>query len=141
MPLPRSVARFNRVVTNRVFAPLAGRVPPWAIVEHTGRRSGRVYHTVLWAFPHNGDMVIALTYGPQADWVRNVLAAQACRVKWVGRWHSFSRAELVKGNAALRLLPPFLRPFLRLAGVQTVLHLRSDSLGHAGEENASSRGH
>jgi deazaflavin-dependent oxidoreductase (nitroreductase family) len=125
MPLPRSLARFNRVVTNRVFAPLAGRIPPWVIVEHTGRRSGRVYRTVVWAFPHDGDLVFALTYGPNADWVRNVLAAQSCRVKWRGRWRTFSRAELVRGEAALRLLPPLLRPLLRAAGIQSVVHLRS----------------
>jgi deazaflavin-dependent oxidoreductase (nitroreductase family) len=126
MPLPRSVARFNRVVTNRVFAPLAGRLPPWVIVEHTGRRSGRRYHTVVWAFPYGrGDLVMALTYGPGADWVRNVLATQACRVKWRGRWRSFTRAELLQGEAGLRLLPALLRPSLRAAGMHAVLHLSS----------------
>ena len=102
----------------------AGRVPPWAIVEHTGRRSGRVYHTVLWAFPHNGDMVIALTYGPQADWVRNVVAAGSCRVKWIGRWRRLTAPEVLEGPAATRLMPRVLRVPLRLAGVQSVLHLR-----------------
>ena len=37
MPLPRSLAQFNKVVTNRFFAPLAGRVPPWIVIEHVGR--------------------------------------------------------------------------------------------------------
>ena len=62
MRLPRALAYFNREVTNRVFSPLAGRVPPFAIVEHVGRRSGRRYRTVIWAFPHGPDLVVVLTY-------------------------------------------------------------------------------
>ncbi|MBV9172861.1 MAG: nitroreductase family deazaflavin-dependent oxidoreductase [Chloroflexi bacterium] len=124
MPLPRTLARFNRVVTNRLFAPLAGRIPPWVLVEHVGRRSGRHYQAVLMAFPRGHDLVLALTYGESADWVRNVTMAQWCRVKYAHRWHEFSSAELVRGDAALGLLPPVLRPLLAAAGMRTVLHLR-----------------
>ena len=124
MPLPRALARFNRVVTNRVFSPLAGRVPPFAIVEHVGRRSGKRYRTVLWAFPHRRDMVVILTYGPSSDWVRNVVAAGSCRLKRLGRWHRFTHPEVVEGAAAARLTPALLRVPLQLAGMRWVLHLR-----------------
>ena len=124
MPLPRRLAYFNRKVTNRLFSPLAGRVPPWAIVEHVGRRSGRRYRTVLWAFPRRRDMIVVLTYGPASDWVRNVVASQSCRVKWAGRWRQFASAEIVEGPAAVRLMPSGLGPLLRLTGIQTVLRLR-----------------
>jgi deazaflavin-dependent oxidoreductase (nitroreductase family) len=107
-----------------VFGPLAGRVPPFAVVEHVGRRSGRRYRTVLWAFPRGADMVVVLTYGPSADWVRNVLAASSCRVKWAGRWRQMVSPEVVDGPAARRLVPGLLRLPLRLAGVQFVLRLR-----------------
>ena len=127
MPLPRRVARFNKVVTNRVFGPLAGRVPPWIIVEHRGRRSGRLYQTVVWGFPTHRDMAVALTYGPQSDWVRNVVAAGGCRVKWRGQWRTFSSAEVVTGPAALALFPALLRPLLDAGGVRTVLHLRASA--------------
>jgi deazaflavin-dependent oxidoreductase (nitroreductase family) len=125
MPLPRQAARFNRAVTNRFFAPLAGRVPPWVLVEHTGRRSRRTYRTVVWAFPRRGDLVIALTYGPGADWVRNATAAGRCRVMWRGRWASYT-TELVRGPAALRLLPAALRPLLAASGLEHALHLHRD---------------
>jgi deazaflavin-dependent oxidoreductase (nitroreductase family) len=111
------------VVTNRIFAPLAGRVPPWVIVEHRGRRSGRVYRTVVWAFPYRGDLVFALTYGPKSDWVRNVVAAGSARVKWRGSWRSFSRVELREGWDGLRLLPAVIRPSLYVAGIRSVLRL------------------
>jgi deazaflavin-dependent oxidoreductase (nitroreductase family) len=122
MPLPRQAARFNRVFTNRLFAPLAGRVPPWVVVEHVGRRSGRTYRTVVWAFPRRGDLIMALTYGPSADWVRNVTAAGHCQVKWRGHWASYA-PELRRGRGALGLLPPILRSMLGAAGIDYVLHL------------------
>ena len=125
-PLPRSVARFNKSVTNRVFAPLAGRVPPWVIVEHRGRRSGRLYRTVVWAFPHERGLAFALTYGPGADWVRNVLRDGSARVKWRGRWRTYSHAELVEDAPGLRLLPAVLRRPLHAAGMRSVLHLSEE---------------
>ena len=39
MALPKGLARFNRVVTNRVVGPFAARLPGFAIVTHVGRRS------------------------------------------------------------------------------------------------------
>jgi len=123
--LPRAAARFNRGVTNRLFAPLAGRVPPWVLVEHVGRRSGRTYRIVVWAFPRwrSHDLAIALTYGPQSDWVRNALAAGTCRVQFLGRWKTYA-PELLHGHAGLRLLPPIVRTALDIGGVHDVLRLR-----------------
>ncbi|UGQ56285.1 hypothetical protein LSF60_12925 [Rhodococcus pyridinivorans] len=42
MPLPRTLARFDKIVTNRVTTPFAQLLPGTAVVEHRGRRSGRV---------------------------------------------------------------------------------------------------
>ena len=39
------LARFNKVVTNPIQRRYAGRIPPFAIVEHVGRKSGRQYRT------------------------------------------------------------------------------------------------
>ena len=76
MAIPRAVARFNARVTNRVTRPLAGRLPGFGIVSHVGRRSGRIYRTPVNVF-RDGDHVIALTYGAESDWVKNVIAAAA----------------------------------------------------------------
>src|ERR671924_348945 len=50
MPLPRRLATFNRVVTNRVLGPFARYVPGFAVVSHVGRRSGRTYRTPVSLF-------------------------------------------------------------------------------------------
>jgi deazaflavin-dependent oxidoreductase (nitroreductase family) len=81
MPAPRSIARFNKRFTNRLTSRVAGYLPGFAIVSHIGRKSGRVYHTPVNAFRTGDGYIIALTYGTQSDWVKNVLAAGWCELQ------------------------------------------------------------
>ena len=86
MPFPMTLARFNRRVTNRVARRVAGRISPLANLEHRGRTSGTTYRTPVVVFREGEDgFVIALTYGPGADWVRNVLASDGCTIESGGR--------------------------------------------------------
>ena len=57
------------------MGPLAGRLPGFAVVAHVGRRSGRAYRTPANLFETDGRPVVALTYGADSQWVRNVLGA------------------------------------------------------------------
>jgi deazaflavin-dependent oxidoreductase (nitroreductase family) len=123
MPLPKTLARFNRRVTNPFFRSFAGWLPPFAIAEHRGRRSGRRYETPICAFKRPEGWIIALTYGPQSDWVENVLAAGGCRLKARGRWHALSRPRLVEGAEWRRLLPPIPRTILAFNKVDLFLCL------------------
>ena len=66
MPAPRSIARFNRRFTNRLFLRVAGHLPGFAIVSHVGRKSGRTYRTPVNAFRANDRYIIALTYGSES---------------------------------------------------------------------------
>lgn len=79
MPLPRRLARLNRRVTNRILWPVLGRLPGFGLLVHVGRRSGQTYRTPLLAFRRGDRVTFALTYWPEADWVRNVVAAGTCR--------------------------------------------------------------
>ncbi|MFF0813702.1 nitroreductase family deazaflavin-dependent oxidoreductase [Rhodococcus sp. NPDC003318] len=85
MPLPRRLARFNRVVTNRIALPVAGWLPGFAIVLHRGRRSGRLYRTPVSCFRYGPGYRFALTYGRESDWVRNVVAAGHVDIATRGR--------------------------------------------------------
>jgi deazaflavin-dependent oxidoreductase (nitroreductase family) len=85
MPLRRWIARFNRRVTNVLTLRLAGRAPGFGIVTHRGRRSGKLYRTPVNVFPSRDGYVIALTYGLDSDWVKNVLAAGECDLQTRGR--------------------------------------------------------
>src|SRR5207248_8991012 len=75
MPLPRALARFNKLVTNRIGRLLAPRLPGAGVIVHRGRRSGREYRTPVSAFRRPSGYAVALTYGPEAEWVQNLLAA------------------------------------------------------------------
>ena len=85
MPLPRALARFNKVATNRITTPFAQVLPGTAVVEHRGRRSGRVFRTPVLLFTADDRLRIALTYGADTDWLRNVCAAGQAVVHTRGR--------------------------------------------------------
>ncbi|MFI5509763.1 nitroreductase family deazaflavin-dependent oxidoreductase [Mycobacterium sp. NPDC051804] len=74
MRVPRAVANFNRRVTN----PAARSISPWlpgqGTLEHVGRTSGKRYRTPLLVFPTKEGFVVLIGYGPETDWVKNVLA-------------------------------------------------------------------
>src|SRR5262245_40982263 len=106
MPLPRSVARFNRRVTNRVLGPLAPHLPNFAVVVHRGRRSGRLHRTPVNCFPRPGGCVVALTYGPTSDWVRNVLANGGCVLETGGRALAMTRPRVVHDEQRQRWAAP-----------------------------------
>jgi deazaflavin-dependent oxidoreductase (nitroreductase family) len=85
MPLPQRLARFNRIATNRLTGRFAGRLPGFGILIHRGRRSGKEYRTPLNVFRTRDGYRIALTYGPDRDWLRNIEAAGGCTLIVRGR--------------------------------------------------------
>ena len=117
MPLPKRLARFNRTVTNRVAVPLARRAPGFGVVVHTGRRSGRSYRTPVNAFRTPRGYVIALTYGADSDWPRNVLAAGGCTLLTRGAAVPLTDPRLVH-TGRHRSVPAPVRVALSLLGVR-----------------------
>ena len=85
MPIPSAVGRWNKAGLNRVTRHVAPWMPGFGLVIHRGRRSGRQYQTPVNVFPAADGYVLALTYGPDTDWVRNVLAAGGCELRTRGR--------------------------------------------------------
>ena len=125
MPLPRSIARANRRVTNRLLGGLATRLPGFGVVVHTGRRSQRQYRTPVNVFRRGDRYIIALTYGPDADWVRNVLADGGCMIETRGRRLRLSRPRLFHDESR-RAVPAPVRLILGLINVCAFLELTSD---------------
>jgi deazaflavin-dependent oxidoreductase (nitroreductase family) len=124
MPLPKRLARFNLRVTNRVLGPLAERLPGFGIVIHRGRRSGREYRTPVNVFRRGDRYVIALTYGADSQWVRNVLAAGELDVETRGRRVHLTEPRLVHDERR-RLVPAPVRVPLRTANVSDFLVSRA----------------
>ena len=81
MPIPHGMRRVNKVALNKVIRRLAPWVPGLGVVVHRGRTSGRQFRTPVNVFPRPGDRyVLALTYGADTDWVKNVMAAGGCEL-------------------------------------------------------------
>jgi deazaflavin-dependent oxidoreductase (nitroreductase family) len=95
MPLPRSIARFNKSVTNRLSGAVAGHMPGFGIVIHRGRRSGRTYRAPVNVFRRPGGYRFALTYG-RGDWVRNVLDAGEAVLFTRGRTRRIANPVIVR---------------------------------------------
>jgi deazaflavin-dependent oxidoreductase (nitroreductase family) len=122
MPLPRPVARFNRRVTNRLLGPLAPVLPGFGVVEHLGRKTGRPFRTPVNVFRRPGGYIIALTYGPDSDWVRNVLAGGGCVLETRRRRLRLTNPRLVH-DTRRRGLPAALRWVGALGDVSDFLAL------------------
>ncbi|MBW8487557.1 nitroreductase family deazaflavin-dependent oxidoreductase [Actinomadura parmotrematis] len=122
MPIPNAVARFNRVATNRVLRPFTARLPGFAVVRHNGRTSGRPYRTPVGLFARPDGYVIALTYGPDRDWVKNIVAAGGCELEIRGRTVAATAPRVVHDPARTGM-PPGVKQALTLLGVTDFLHL------------------
>jgi deazaflavin-dependent oxidoreductase (nitroreductase family) len=126
MPAPRWLARLNRRLTNPVLGRLAPHLPGFGVVVHTGRISRRVYRTPVNVFRRGPTYVIALTYGANSEWVRNVLANGSCGLFVRGRLVRLRQPRLFR-DPSRRLMPPPVRVVLGLLGVSEFLELRLDS--------------
>lgn len=129
MPLPQSLARFNRRVTNPILGRMAWWMPGFAVVTHVGRRSGRTFHTPVNLFRSGDEYVFACTYGPEAQWVRNVLAAGGCTVRTRGHDVTLTDPQLIHDAQRTRVPAP-VRAILGAVGVDdfVVMHRRRPPL-------------
>jgi deazaflavin-dependent oxidoreductase (nitroreductase family) len=110
-------------VVNPVLRHVAPHLPSFALVRYRGRTSGRRYEIPLNVFRDGGDWVIVLTYGSDAEWVKNVLAAGEAEITTGGRTVRLVEPR-VDAAGGFAFLPAPVRVFGRLAGVTEVLRLR-----------------
>jgi deazaflavin-dependent oxidoreductase (nitroreductase family) len=122
MPAPRWLARFNRVGTNRLTRHVAPWLPGFGVVIHTGRKSGTEYRTPVNVFAREGGFVIALTYGRESEWVRNVLASGGCRLETRRRIWQLGEPNLLHDEQR-RAVPVPVRIILGLLKVNDFLEL------------------
>jgi deazaflavin-dependent oxidoreductase (nitroreductase family) len=123
VPLPGWLARLNRRVTNPALRPVATRLPYFGVVLHRGRVSGRIYRTPVNAFPHRDGFLIALTYGRDVDWVKNVIAADGCRLIHRRRALDLVGPRVHPLREGAGAIPGWIRGILRVLGVIDVLRL------------------
>ncbi len=119
------IRRFNREVTNpRVLRSAGTPGASASVIHHVGRTSGRSHATPVGPFAVGEDFVIALPYGPGADWVRNVLASGSATLVHEGSTIPIDRPEVVPVGLVVDDLPPSQQRVLRVFGVEECLRVQ-----------------
>ena len=135
MPAPVAPSRFVRIVVRpmtKVLNPLIVRFadrrhfPMAAQIQHVGR-SGKAYVTPATAHMHGDVILIALTFGNQPDWSRNVRAAGGCTIRINGRDYHATNPELLNredaGNLLKSTFSPVERAGFRPLGIRHFMRL------------------
>ena len=140
MAISRHLLRSFGMGLTRLLNPLIMRlagsphVPMLAIIQHRGRRSGRLYSTPVGARPTTDGFVLPLTFGEQTDWFRNVRATGGCTIHWMGIKYSVVEPEIITWAAARVAVYPLERFFMPLIGIEQFVQFR-----HASESGNDSQ--
>jgi deazaflavin-dependent oxidoreductase (nitroreductase family) len=118
----RWVAAFNLAITNRITSRFAARLPGFGILTHRGRKSGRVYRTPVNVFRAPNGFLIALTYGRESEWVKNVLTAGGCQLETCRVRYQLSAPTIVH-DPSRRTFPLLVRMILGLIGANDFMQL------------------
>jgi deazaflavin-dependent oxidoreductase (nitroreductase family) len=93
-------------------------------VIHVGRRTRTVYRTPVNVFRTKDGFRLALTYGPDAEWVRNALVHGAVRLITRGKEYELTDPELVT-DLHRQHVPAVGRGIMRVMRVTQFLDFRS----------------
>jgi deazaflavin-dependent oxidoreductase (nitroreductase family) len=118
---PRVGGLFRRLsrMTGGIARPLAGKGwnPIFSIIEHRGRRTGRTHSTPVAARRIDGGFVIALAFGAEVDWYRNLLASAGGTLRWRGTPYRVGAPHPIAAGEALPAFNVMQRLGLRAAGI------------------------
>jgi deazaflavin-dependent oxidoreductase (nitroreductase family) len=130
--------RSEMSVFERFLRPLIGRVNPrimrlagtrwspnFSLLKHRGHRSGRIYTTPVSALPRGGFFWIGLAFGEEAGWMRNVMAAGECELRYRGADYRLVEPVVLERSAARSQLPAMLRIAGPVVGIHKVLRMRA----------------
>lgn len=118
MPAPLGVTPYVRRFANPVLVNLAGY--GWFVeLEHVGRKSGTPHRTPLFAFRHGDAMTVALTYGPDVQWLKNLRAAGGGRMHWRDSMLYLGPPHDLATEDGIARMPQPIRSVLDVTGLAT----------------------
>ena len=125
------------IVLKHTLNPLTRRLArsshgPFSIVRHVGRRSGTQYETPLVVAPIAGGFVIELTYGPDVDWYKNVVAAGGCTLMRHGKEYVIDKLEPLDADTGRAAFPLPAQLILRLLKRQHYVKMTGQSTREVG---------
>ena len=116
----------NKRFTNKLLIHISGKdLGMFAILTHTGRKSGKLYQIPIMVVPVPDGFVIALTYGKKTDWYENVKAKGGCSLRWKRCDYALAKPEFIDPAQGLQAFPALFRLGLKSLGIQYYLRLSS----------------
>jgi deazaflavin-dependent oxidoreductase (nitroreductase family) len=107
-------------------------LPLYGVIEHRGRRSGKVFQTPVVVRPTDDGFIVPMPWGEGTDWYRNVRAAGECVIRWKGRDHQLVDPEVIDQAAMVGPgFSPFQRTMMARLGIAQALRLRHRNLVNA----------
>jgi deazaflavin-dependent oxidoreductase (nitroreductase family) len=123
----RLVSCFHRYLANPVARRLGGFVPGQAVLETTGRASGRPRRTPVGGLVEGHTFWLVSDHGLHSQYVRNIIADPHVRVQLRGRWRPGIAQLLPDDDPRRRLatLPAYNSAMVRALGTD-LLTIRVD---------------
>ncbi len=95
-----------------------------SVVRHVGRTTGRSYETPVQAVATPDGFVIALPYGDNTDWLKNVVASGSATIVHEGETYEVDQPEVVPMSVAAPHFAPKDQRTHRLFRVEQALVVR-----------------
>ena len=133
-PLVLDPVRRAGRATKRFVLPSSGTPGGIAsVISHVGRSTGRPYDTPVQAVVTEEGFVIALPYGLNTDWLKNVLVSRSATIVHEGNTYGVDQPEIVPTALAARHFSPKDQRTHRLFRVDQCLVLRRVEANDAGQ--------
>ena len=114
----------NKYFTNKLLILISGKnFGHFAILTHTGRKTGKLYKIPVIAEPFKNGFVFALTYGKKVDWYANIMAKGSCSVYWKEKEYFLVNPAFIARETAVLAFPAIFRSLLIKMGIKYFLKL------------------
>jgi deazaflavin-dependent oxidoreductase (nitroreductase family) len=123
-PVLNTVRRISRATKPMILKTAGQAGTSTSVIRHAGRFSGQEYETPVSALPTDGGFVIALPYGRNTDWLKNVLARGSATIVDQGTTYKVVDPEVVPLSDAEPDLPADTLRGLHLFRVEECLRVR-----------------
>ena len=118
---------------SRVFGPMGGRMaghrlfPLWAVLRHTGRKSGTAYATPVVALRTRDGFFVPLPFGDATQWAKNVFASGGGTIRYAGREYRVVAPRIVEREDIADRLPGPVRFASRRLGLRQFVAVRAET--------------
>jgi deazaflavin-dependent oxidoreductase (nitroreductase family) len=111
--------------TTALTLPFAGQRwnPVFAVLQHRGRQTGRHYEAPVAARRVAGGFVVALAFGAQVDWYRNLVAAGGGSLRWRGGTYAVGAPVTIDPDSGVASFHLIQRAALRLGGIDAFIRM------------------